>query len=113
MTLRCKPGDLAVVIGSCSLHPDSDGVLVRVLERAPDAAVFRLPDGVPTYGGPDRWVIEFTRPLRIKLWSDAWRLAPFACCLDAKLRPIRDPGDDAVDEVLQRVPTPKNSEALA
>lgn len=100
MTLRCRPGDLAIIIAGHPAHPDTAGVLVDVIERAPNAYSFRLPDGTQSAGGPWSWVIKFHRPKRI-LWIDgSRRLCVFACCPDAYLRPIRDPGPDAVDETL-------------
>ena len=75
--LRCKPGDLAIVVAGANLEPPNMGAIVRVA---------RLSSG----------------------WVDAWELDP--PCIDPvdgfevhapdhHLKPIRDPGDDAVDEM--------------
>ena len=81
---NCRPGDLAVVVKEF---------------------------GVPMYGG---------YVLRVVRWhhtTGGWICEPqlrdehgvlIAWC-DDHLRPIRDPGDDAVDEMLQRVGKPESA----
>lgn len=74
--MNCKPGDLAVVI-RC-LRPANLGRVLRVVR--------------PHEFFPDAWVVEGQ--------------AGGDCALDSWLRPIRDPGDDAVDETLHWLPVP-------
>ena len=95
--MRCKPGDLARIV-----HPSMDGHLVTVLHAAP-AHDFRLPDGQMHDGtAPGTWVCESLGspfPATV-MWRGNLisRPARFAVIGDQWLRPIRDPGDDAVDQ---------------
>jgi len=70
--MNCKPGDLAIVVG-----PVDDekwlGKILRVLH------LHQNPELGPC------WLTD----------CDKWNFT------DASLRPIRDPGDDAVDETLR------------
>jgi hypothetical protein len=76
--MNCKPGDLARVV-----HPGNNlGKIIRVTTLDP------VPHSVHGHcwhyeGGP-LMATEFNAPL--SAYCDVW------------LRPIRDPGDDAVDE---------------
>lgn len=103
--MNCKPGDLAWIT-----HPGMYGTLVEILHAAP-VGQFKLPDGQPaTCVNSDCWVFEFLgRPKKVGVtyhWGEGSRLAKFAACQDKWLRPIRDLGDDAVDETLQRLAAP-------
>jgi hypothetical protein len=78
--MNCKPGDLAIVVFSVA---GNEGKIVRCLRMV----------------GQGRHVTGDSGP--------AWEVAPELksvtgshrnLTLDAYLRPIRDPGDDAVDE---------------
>lgn len=93
MKLNCKPGDLAVVVGSS----DFSGLIVNVLHRAPQVP-FNLPDGYPHIACPEGnfWVIEFKSPIPAFIkGSPIPRQAKFATGRDDKLRPIRPgEGDD-------------------
>ncbi len=75
--MNCKPGDLAVVVRSI-YDPAQIGKIVRVVE----------------------WCA----------YTEGWIVSPcilfYASVHDECLRPIRDPGDDAVDETLQWLPAP-------
>lgn len=84
--MNCKPGDLAVIVQSHD--PRNIGKLVNVLRPYDSRS----------------WWITCTSVLH-RLYSDC---PPGAECAtyDAYLRPIRDPGDDAVDEMLQRIGSP-------
>lgn len=98
MTLNCKLTDLAVII-----TPPLNGKLVRVIERCPAGAAFRLPDGYP-HGpvGPGYWVIEslgspFDAPAGL-----GKRSARYATAHDRHLRPLRGElvGDEVCDGVM-------------
>lgn len=97
MTLRCRPGDLAVTIGFNPAYPHLTGRLVDVIEAAPVGCFFKMPDGKSHHMcSPGTWVIRFHSPVNL----NAARGRPdafYACCPDRALRPIRDPGEDAVD----------------
>jgi len=83
--MNCKPGDLAVLIRvlDSEFNPNI-GRIVEVLHRAPDL------DGEPAWtcrmvGSPGHTEIGASQQ------ADA---------RDRNLRPIRDPGNDAVDQTL-------------
>lgn len=105
--MNVQPGDLARIV-----HPHLYGRLVEVLHAAPQS-LFRLPDGKTHHGcDADEWVVEFLGP-PITAWtgpsqgvfSDS-RTTRYAVCGDRWLRPIRDPGDEAIDQMLERVQPP-------
>lgn len=89
--MNCKPGDLAVVVRS---DAGNEGKIVRCL-RIVDGWLEGL-DG----SGLGEPVWEVDRVLRACDGSEDNLIN------DSYLRPIRDPGDDAVDETLQRLPAP-------
>lgn len=84
--LRCKPGDLAVI--TRALLPENIGVFCTVLGAS----------GIPDY----EWSIRFQSPRRAVLSGDNTIDAPGLVGIhpDAWLQPIRDPGEEAVDETL-------------
>ncbi|RZI60671.1 MAG: hypothetical protein EOP14_00105 [Pseudomonas sp.] len=94
--MNCKPGDLAIIVRA---HGPSLGQIVRCLKLNP------LISSVPTFGvngtgAPEPfWDIDITI---VAFNGTKVRYVPDAC-----LRPIRDPGDDAVDETLLRLPSPR------
>jgi|GEM_PF-3476124 len=90
--MNCKTGDIAVIKAGLGLY---SGHLVTVEQLAGEH---------PRY--PRLGVMWFVRPIGF---------APFDCTLnerglfllpDGLLRPIRDPGDDAVDEMVLRAGRP-------
>lgn len=101
MTLRCRPGDLAFIIRDDPAIGDANiGKVVKVLERARD---------------PFEWRIEVLAPLlvigRNELAPGYGKVymvpkgTPEIYHPDAWLRPIRDPGPEAVDETLRVLET--------
>lgn len=96
--MNCRPGDLARVVVPGRFY----GALVSVIEAAPVGTSFRLPCGhlnLPCEAGD--WVVEVLgSPVPVGLELGGTRLARFGATADANLKPIRDPGDDAVDETL-------------
>lgn len=100
MALRCKPGDLAVIVASCPLY----GALVSVLHAAPFMD-FMLPDGHNHVGvAPGSWVVEslgkpFDAPCGRDGVTTRRRETRFGVCEDHQLRPLRDA--DGEDEVLR------------
>lgn len=91
--MNCKPGDLAVIIRS---EAGNEGKILRVI---------RFVGEVPGWVGSDRWETDTLVPGKLGGWSCAVQ--------DSNLRPIRDPGDDAVDETLQRLPAPHRAKETA
>lgn len=89
--MNCKKGELAVIIKSDPDKQHAIGHICRVVER---------------------WQHQFLRH------EPAWRIDPvvsggYDVVLDECLRPIRDPGDDAVDETLVRLGKPVTDEVPA
>lgn len=90
--MNCKPGDLAILVRS--KNPDHVGRLVDVLRSGEDyedgvqywsCKVHGSPVLVPIYGPQNRHSGRYVATAEVDI-PDAW------------LRPIRDHGDDAVDE---------------
>lgn len=90
MTLRCKPGDLCVIVRT--RFPELLGRLIRVTKPAPVLA-----------RGLHAWFYE-GKPLVAKTGFVVH--AAEDCCL----MPIRDPGADAQDETLAWLPVPTTDE---
>lgn len=94
--MNCKPGDLAMVVKA--VCPENIGLIVKVLRWAPPI------DGMPA------WETESDRPsptvctISPRVSTGMHRVADVR---DAWLRPIRDPGDDAIDEMVQKLGKPE------
>jgi hypothetical protein len=91
--MNCKPGDLAVIVGSS--HPANDGLLVEVLKRWVGPGNFQ---GYRFAGDEPAWVCRSVgRPMITPKWGKEIQFyeRPVA---DAILRPIR-PGDVTDEEV--------------
>jgi hypothetical protein len=95
--MNVKPGDLAIMV-TCGIDR-AVGLIVEVLTAATDKGF-----------GP-MWNCSAVSGAK----SDTGFCLPGERCLipDAWLRPIRDPGDDAVDEMLLLVPSPAFERAYA
>jgi hypothetical protein len=100
MTLRCRPGDRAVVIHG----PEAlIGCFVEVLYQAPSGD-FRLPDGCLHVGIQNhRWVVRFAHEIEAPIegsFGYCTRMTRYAPVPDWALRPIRpdaEPVDVPVD----------------
>lgn len=99
MALNCKPGDLAIIVSVprstsprivAAIEAKALGRIVRCLTLA------RSNDGLSAC-----WRI--TEPFSVLTPVGA---IDFFGIADKDLRPIRDPGDDAVDEVLAKLGAP-------
>ncbi len=88
MTLRCKPGDLAVIVGALPAGKFLIGRFCDVLERTDDG-----PLGAT-------WEVRLHHPINNPVTNEKGQVGWAA---DVFLRPIRDPGDDAVDETLRQL----------
>lgn len=90
--MNCKPGDLAVIV-----RGENIGVMVDVI-------------------GPHDL---FDGAWRVRVHADAMcdlglvKKGEVTGCMDSKLRPIRDPGDDAQDETLSWLPVPSTEKEAA
>ena len=75
--MNCKQGDLAIIVGILPGYPGykCNGMIVKCVSLIPDYDIAA-------------WIIE---P----------EIDGFLGVADVNLRPIRDPGDDAVDEMVQ------------
>jgi len=95
--VNCRPGDLTIVVrGQKSL-----GRIVKVIRVLQVGERVAAKCGQPLRVAFDSmWLLEgfiYLRDNNGKIW-----LAP--ACSDHALRPIRDPGDDAQDEMLRPLP---------
>jgi len=97
--MNCKPGDLAVIVRS---RAGNEGRLVTCLRLANKAEADTA--GFAQDAGPI-WVVD--RQLNTLYGF------PATLAHDNNLRPIRDPGDDAVDETLLRLPAPSTERETA
>lgn len=88
--MNCKPGDLAYVTRAPRWCDHLNGRVVTVTESHIDGG-----DAVWDYEGP-----------RLRTRSGL----PIDFIEDEFLRPIRDPGDDAVDEIVEFVGAPVPAE---
>jgi hypothetical protein len=79
--VNCKKGDIAMYVGT--EYPHAQGQVFRCLSWITDLQ------------GRSGWMTDPPPPVK--------GMRGFA---DAVLRPIRDPGNDAVDEMVQRCATP-------
>jgi hypothetical protein len=106
--MNVEAGDIARIV-----HPDAYGriVLVRLLITSPD---HHFPDGWHARDSVGLWEIEMQgSPI------ECWRfekdrgyfreLIRFGACEDKWLRPLRDPGADATDEMLQLLGAPDSA----
>ena len=103
--MNCKPGDLALLVNSD--FETNIGKLVKVLKTS-DESTPEIPE----------WECEAIGFLRSYQYIDDFLLCErptnpgeLIDIEDRDLRPIRDPGDDAVDEVIQRMGTPHKETA--
>ena len=101
MTLRCRPGDLALIVGESWYSPAIKGRIVHVESAAPSGANFTLPNGQTHLAvGAGYWVCRFVGgPVYVPYgFEQPWdnRLSSHAAIPDRVLRPIR-PDADPVD----------------
>jgi hypothetical protein len=111
--MNCKPGDLAVIVFDGEA-PQNIGRFVTVIE------LFDRP--IPGWDdvGPSWTVLPRTSLVSVGVdYSTGEIMNPFEahtdeCQMPDKwLRPIRDPGDDAVDETLLWLPVPNREQESA
>ena len=91
--MNCKPGDLAVVVNG-----NSAGLLVDVVREHPIDLT--------------RWICRVHAACRLKN-GQIKQAGELATCKDSRLRPIRDPGEDAQDEALSWLPVPSTEKEAA
>jgi hypothetical protein len=90
--MNCKPGDLAMVVRSVA---NNNGKIVRCVRIEGEYSFF---GPAPTFTSI-AWFVEPAIPAHDGTLTH--------CVPDAKLRPIRDPGDDAQDESFRWAPAPE------
>lgn len=98
MTLRCKPGDLCVIVSAT--NPQNRNRFVTV-----------LPGEVHHIQGYDCWLVHSPTPLVVLMGTQC--PSHHAFVPDAWMRPIRDPGDGAQDQTLAWKPVPMKDEVPA
>lgn len=113
MKLNCKPGDLAVVVGLGGSFANFNDRIVEVLERAPNGPIVKLPNGAFSNGGERCWIVRFPSQVAMPLGGGKHEQTHYSVCPDKHLRPIRDPGDDAVDEMVLIAGAPARGELQA
>lgn len=110
--MRCKPGDLALVVKSLWLQHVGErhdilraGAIVRVTRLVPP----EIPPGYRLLGPRPEQVWEIADPVGFCIYfkDGSCISGELAGVDDEYLRPIRDPGDDAVDEMVQRLGKPE------
>jgi hypothetical protein len=99
--VNCKPGDLAVIVFCPRGAEHLLGRMVRLTVRAPDCPPVPWR---PEVDARPSWCYEGER-LTLRSGTVVEKLND--CCLS----PIRDPGDDAIDEMLLRVGMPEGETA--
>lgn len=93
--MNCKPGDMAIVIGSSKYS----GLIVDVLYLAPPYD-FRLPNGQLHQGCPDgtTWVIKMPRKVEVRRSFGGNRMSIYGCGSDSKMRPVSGiPDEESTD----------------
>lgn len=95
-------------------YPHITGRIVDVIKAPPIGVGFKLPNGKSHYpvGVAASWIIRFHNPVSLSAVRGRAN-GLFAVCHDYALRPIRDPGEDAVDETLVGNPVPVREEMTA
>lgn len=98
--MNVKPGDLAYTVAPYVVC--GRGYVVRVIRLAAEVEVF----GLARFTQPPgriAWVCEGS------VMMDTGFFEPMTAIDDACLRPLRDPGEDAVDETLLSLPAPREA----
>jgi hypothetical protein len=99
--MNCKQGDLAILVRS---NAGNEGKLFR-------CAVWLGSDHYGPAAINDVWHAVTLQRVTSDVGS-VYEAGDLVKVSDSQLRPIRDPGDDAVDEMLLIVPSPAVLEAL-
>lgn len=99
--MNCKPNDLAVIV-ACPEAPQNIGAIVEVIRRSEPCPC----------GCTERFVCWIVKARGRKLagfggYFNELSYTDESNVQDAYLRPIRDPGDEAVDETLIYVGDPR------
>lgn len=105
--MNVKPGDLAVVLSATSVIAcRATDRVVTVISRVHGERA-HLPDGkVVILNGPAMWIVLFPSEIEIPTTNGGIYKSRHWVMHDHRLRPIRDPGDDAVDQMVERVGKP-------
>lgn len=100
--LRCRPGDLAVIVRAPAHAERFIGAVVTVLYLAPEHD-HRLPNGVlhDKAPGPDCWIVKFACSADVPMlcsYGVELRSSDYGCVPDWALRPIRPDADEPATE---------------
>ena len=101
--MNCRPGDLAMVVGKCRILPHMPGLPTAYMPHV----LVTVAELVPEQGLDPVWLLE--EPVHITVDTHP-KLTAHVMVLglpDSCLRPIRDPGDDAKDELIRPLPKEK------
>ena len=119
MKLNCKPGDLAIVLsrrnGAACI---ATGKFVEVVRSTAPSCLSQTPDGLWFKPHPESdsgaiWLIKYQHAELYFSKTGKPRTSLYDFIPDSRLRPIRDPGPDAVDETLIWLPALKNEGVAA
>ena len=97
--MNCKPNDIARIVNNVTGNNDK---LVRVV------AIVTAPDCPVTW-----WLCVAMQQIYIDGVPDLQPAGTEVYCADVNLRPVRDPGDDAVDETLAWLSVPSATLEIA
>lgn len=92
--MNCKQGDMAIIRAAPT--DANTGKIVQCVELIPKMFL-RFPTGI--FLTPHVWRVDPDMP--------TWEGSRSVYIPDANLRPIRDPGEDAKDEMLRPLPQEK------
>lgn len=106
--MNVRPGDIARVV-----HPSQYGKLVQVHQLI-TGMPYKHPNGHPAMPSClGAWEVESLGSAfpvtRMRSGVPYGDFSQWAACDDKWLRPLRDSGDDAVDEMLQRTGKPETA----
>lgn len=116
--MNCKPGDLAVVLRPtttdyCSFTDHFVTVVARAVLDSLGMAT--LPDGSRiNHSGLNfgaSWIVELATEITMVSLEGKNVRSRFYTMWDHRLRPLRDPGNDATDETLLWLPVPSKEVA--
>lgn len=97
--MNCQPGDLAIIVSAKGTGKVAD-ICSKAIGRIVRVKFLREPISRYCYASTV-WVFE--EPIEFDFQGKTYTATG---CADDAMRPIRDHGDDAKDETLQRAPVP-------
>ncbi len=101
--LNCRKDDIAVY-ASIGVWLEHEATKERHYLVKPGTVV-QCSEAEVVEGKPG-WVLAEPIPYDIKFSTGEWHYGKVTAISDDVLKPIRDPGDDAIDEIIQRIGKP-------